>query len=304
MKLSKSTLFLGASLLGLAPLLSSALTAAPLQDPEAPAAEKVAPLTTAREVIDRYLEVTGTRAFAPKYESQKSLGKIEIVGMGIKGSVEEYHMKPALMRVNVEMDMVGKVRSGSDGKTAWRIHPMLGEQILEGAELEQLQRRSIPFSSAFKNAKDFETIEFLGEAVFEEQACYKLRFVETPYAGLKPEESREIREYFEYYDIDTGYLVGTTAVAASSMGDIPTTTTYGDYRKFGEVIVHTRSLITMQGQKILATVLMVEFNTVKKGVFTLPVEIEALVKTEDAEDTEEPVEEETVEEEIGGETDG
>lgn len=280
MKITKRTLF-AAPVLGLAALLVSALPAP--QDDAAAAEEAVATVPAAREVIDRYLDVTGVREFAPEYESQKSLGTIEIMGMGIKGTLEEYHMKPGLMRVNVELDMIGKVRSGNNGKIAWRIHPMMGEQILEGAEKEQLVRRGLPFDSVFKDPKGFEVIENLGEAEFEEQKCWRLRFVETPYEGMEPEETKAIREYFEYYAIDTGYLVGTIGVTASEMGEFAVTTTYGEYRKFGKVIAPTRSVVSMQGQKILAVIQMVEFNTVKEGVFVVPPEILELAKPAPAE---------------------
>ena len=281
MKLFTKPILLGAGLFG-AFLLSSALTAPVLQDTPPPV-EEVVELPGPREVVDRYLEVSGIAKFAPKFKSQRSVGTLEIVGMGMTGTAESLAMKPNLNLTTVELAMMGLIRTGHDGKVAWRIHPMLGEQILDGAELAQLERRTVPFVSEFKKEEMFEVMETVEKLEWEGMTCYKLRFVDKPYENvdLPAEETEDIREFFEYYDVETGFLVGQTSLSASPQGDVPTRAVMSDYKKFGEVMSATVTMIKVSGIEIKAVTTELEFNKLEdQSIFELPAEIQVLLEDE------------------------
>jgi len=183
------------------------------------------------------------------------------------------------------MAMVGTIRSGDNGKVAWRTHPMMGETIIEGAELGQLRARSTPFAFAFKKAANYEKMETVGKVVFEKKDCYKVRFVDKPYPSMKdvdPKETKEIREFFEYYEVESGLLIGTEGVSSSDQGDIPTSTVQTDYKKFGDMLVAAKTVIKAQGMEIQVIVTNMEWNTIEKAdMFALPPEIEVLVEVEE-----------------------
>ncbi|MEW6072191.1 MAG: hypothetical protein AB1726_06280 [Planctomycetota bacterium] len=276
--------FLPPTLLG-GLLLGTTLAAGPaaaLRQEAAPAPAEELP--AARTIIDRYLDVSGWRKVAPKYTSQRTTGTIEIVGMGIKGTFTEMSRKPDRNRMSMQMDIVGEVQSGFDGKIAWRIHPMLGEAILEGAEREQLVRRSTFPDFTFKDPKGYEKIETVGKEDFEGQACWAVRFLEIPYAGLdlSPEEAKEIREFTEYYAVESGLLVGTKTVAASAMGNMPTTTSLSDFQEHEGLLVPRKTVIDAASQKIQVVVKTIELDVVEESEFALPPEIEKLRQAEEA----------------------
>jgi hypothetical protein len=278
MKFIEKLLPVATPLFALLLLVGSSIAASTPQETPVQAEEAIE-LPTAREVVDRFVKVTGIDKFAPKYKSQHAVGTIEIVGMGVKGTTDMYSMKPGYMLMTVEMAMIGKVRTGDDGETAWRIHPMMGETILEGVELAQLRSRNTPYVSEFKKAENFEVMKTVGVEDFEGMRCYKLRFVDKPWKDVKkkPEETKELREFFEYYEVKTGLRVGLTSLSASPQGDMPSTTVLSDYKEFGELLVATKTLIKASSVKILATTTKLEFNTLEDAkVFALPLEIELL----------------------------
>jgi len=284
MKLIQKSLLTVTALLGLTALTPAAIGAA-LPQEDSSQAKPAAELPTAREIVDRYLKVTGIAAFAPKYKSQKMIGTIELVGMGVKGTTETITMKPSYTLSIVKMDMVGEIKSGDDGEIAWRIHPMMGETILEGIELEQMRSRSDAFESAFKRKERYETMETVGKETFDGKECYKVRFVEKPYESvdLPPEKTAKARESFEYYEVETGLQVGITMVSASPQGEMPTTATMSDYKQFGEVKQPAKSVISVQGMKILAVTESIVFNEIEDAsIFDPPASIKKLAEKKKA----------------------
>ncbi len=229
---------------------------------------------TARTVIDRYLDVSGTRDI--EFESMQSSGTIEIVGMGVEGTTETYLQRPNMIYTVVEMSLVGTVQTGYDGETAWRTHPMMGETILEGAELEQLLRRTSGLRFAFKDPEGYEVIELLEDVEFGGELCHKVRFVETPYAGLDDDETFKLREFFEYYSVESGLLLGTEGVSSSPQGDIPSTSTMSEYIELGGVVVPGMTHIEAAGITIEAKTNSVVYDDVDPKVFELPKAIQAL----------------------------
>lgn len=281
MKLIQKPLIIVPAFLGLATLIPTALGAVTLQEGAAQAEPAVA-LPEAREIVDRYLQVTGIDKFAPKYKSQKITGTIELVGMGIKGTTETISMKSGYTLSTVELAMVGTVLTGDNGKVAWMVHPAVGEHLLEGAELTQQRNRNAPFEFPLKKADRFEVMETVAKEEFDKRVCYKLRFVEKPYKNVDedPEKTKRIREFFEYYEVETGLMAGMTMVATSSLqGDIPTTITMSDYKEFGEVMQPAKVMANQAGMQILAETKSIVFNEVEDvSIFDLPPAIKLLAE--------------------------
>jgi len=62
------------------------------------------------------------------------------------------------------------------------------------------------------------------------------------------------------------------------MGQIPVTTLYSDYKKFGDFMVPTKTVNSMMGQEQVMTVSAVQVGTGAGVTIAAPAEIKALVK--------------------------
>ena len=101
-------------------------SAAPVQNtppPAKPAAEQ----PTGREIVDRFVKVTGTDALVEKTSSIYVSGKVE--AMGMKGSFERYAAKPTMSLMKMSMEGLGATAVGFDGTTAWMTNPMLSPMV-------------------------------------------------------------------------------------------------------------------------------------------------------------------------------
>jgi hypothetical protein len=230
--------------------------AAPVQQP------------TAREVIDRHIEAVGGRAAIESHSSSHASGTIEIVGQGLFGEIDIWGAAPDKMLVAVDFPDLGvQSRTGYDGEVGWSVDPMTGERLLAGGELQQIVDEA-DYYGDLHAADKFSEMENLGEVDFDERVAYKLRLVYL--SG---------REVFEYFDIETGRMIGVEGAQESIMGSMNVVTTLGEYQQFGDVMVPT---LTVQQfgplQTVRVTIQEVELDSVDPAVFDLPPAIQTLIR--------------------------
>ena len=240
---------------------------------QAPATET---LPSAREIVDRYAKATNLPAVVEKTKSTHMKGKMSIPAAGIEGPMEVWSAKPDRQLAVINLGAaIGEVKTGYDGKIGWMIQPMLGPKILKGSELLRMKIDSA-YDAGLKNSALYESIETVGRESFGGKDCYKVKVVIKPIEGMDAEKTKETRTSFEFYDPETGLLVGKKGVEASDMGDTPYTAQVSDYKKFGEQLVATKTVQKFSGQELVFTVESVEFDTVTDGIFELPAEIKTL----------------------------
>src|SRR5262245_35836743 len=92
----------------------------------APAA---APLPPAKQILDRYVEVTGGRAAYEKAQHRTLTGTFELKGMGMKGSLLLQQSAPDKMRTQIDVPGVGTIVKGTDGKNAWEVNAVTGPRL-------------------------------------------------------------------------------------------------------------------------------------------------------------------------------
>jgi hypothetical protein len=107
------------------------------------------------------------------------------------------------------------------------------------------------------------------KAEFQGQTCYKVKVVTTW------EE-----EYFEYFDVESGLMVGSERTQSSSMGDIPVTSIISDYKEFGSLLIPTKNVQQMMGMEQIITVTDLENVEPDPALFELPPEIKAMTEGE------------------------
>lgn len=246
-------------------------TAAVLQD------EPAAELPDARKIIDRFLDETGTRKALSQHSSRKATGKVELVGMGMAGTFELLQAKPSSMLMTIELAGVGTIRQGFDGEVAWSTNPMMGPMLIDGGALGQLKLQA-DFDAALHDPAQFEVTETVGRTEFEGSDCYRVRLVAKPTEDLG-EDAEKLRELFEFYAVDTGFMVGTESVTASPMGEMKVKTMLSEYVDLGGMKAPKVAVQDMGVQKMKIVTENVEWDAVPEGAFDLPEEIVALVES-------------------------
>jgi hypothetical protein len=85
-------------------------------------------------------------------------------------------------------------------------------------------------------------------------------------------------EDIEYYDVETKFRIATIATRESPMGPVKVTLSYGDYKKFADVLVPTKMTQSTMGVQQVLTFTSVEFDNVPPSTFDPPASIKALIK--------------------------
>lgn len=223
-------------------------------------------LPEARKIIDRYVEAIGGEDLMRDQPGQHMVGRMAVPAQGVGGDLEVYSAPPNRLLVKVEIPGLGAVSSGFDGQVGWTINPAMGPMVLEGRQLDQM-RQQADFYGALHPTDLIASLETVERTEFEGHSCYKVKVVTT--WG---------EEYFEYFDVETGLMVGVERTQASPMGEIPVTSVVSDYEEFDGLLVATKSVQRMMGVEQIITLTSVESWTPDEATFELPAEIEALTE--------------------------
>jgi len=222
-------------------------------------------LPTAKEIHARYVDALGGRSALQRHESSYITGTFSLAAQGIEGTLEVYSAAPTRMRLNIEIPGLGTVRSGSDGETFWTINPAMGPMILEGTMLEQM-RQQADFYAQLHPEKYIASSETVERTEFEGSPAYKVKVVTTW------EE-----EYFEFYGVDSGLLLGSIRTQESPMGGVEAVTVLQDYRDFGGIMLPKTVVQRVMGMEQIMTTDSVTYDAVDPAVFALPDEIKTLL---------------------------
>jgi hypothetical protein len=258
-----------ASLLWLSFLLFSltfpAESRAQLANP-APSSNTEAGLPSAQEVVAKFVKAIGGKAAFDKIKSQHIKGKFEMAGQGITGDLEVFAKQPDKLLIKITLPGVGELAQGFDGKVGWSVNPITGPMVLEGKMLDQ-SREQAQFDSVLHDASQFKSMETTGRTQFEGKECYQLKLVR-----------KSGQEVTEFYDTQTGLLIGSSEVQETPLGSVNATGIVSDYRKFGEALFATKLTQKMGPLAQVMSFHSIEFNTVDESAFGLPDPIKTLLK--------------------------
>ena len=221
-------------------------------------------LPAPREIINRFIKAFGGRDALVKHTSMHSTGNFEIASMGMRGQMESFSAKPNRALIKVSFPGIGEMRQGFDGEVGWAIDPASGPTVLEGKQLAE-RRQDSDFQNMLHDPAKFSAMETVERVPFEGKDAYKVKLTRT---------SGEV--YHEFFDVESGLLVGSIVARETAMGRIEATSVMSDYKRFGDILLPTR--ITQKGAvgEIVITINSVEFDQVDPSIFELPAEIKAL----------------------------
>jgi len=223
-------------------------------------------LPSGREVVDRYVEAIGGEKAIRAVAGQHVTAVFQVPAQGISADMDLYSAPPNKMLIKIEIPAMGSVSTGFDGEVAWSINPMTGPMVLEGRELDQT-RQQADYLALLHPDHLIASLETAEKVDFQGQTCYKVKVVTTW------EE-----EYFEYFDVESGLMVGVERTQSSSMGDIPITSIVSDYKEFDGLLVPTKNVQQMMGMEQIITVSEIENIDPDPAMFELPPEIKAMTE--------------------------
>jgi hypothetical protein len=252
---------------------------------EAAAATQTLP--SAREIFDRFVEVTHAKDVLATKTSMHVVGRFEMPAMQMKGAMEAWSAKPNLRLTSIEFGTFGKAIQGYDGKVGWMTHPMVGARVLEGGDLLQFALEA-DFDAVLKNPERYESLKTLGTESFEGKNCYKVELVAKPLEGMDAAKTKQMRTSLEFYEVDSGLLAGTKGYQESDMGAGPTMSVASDYKDFGGQLMAAKTTMKTGGQEFLLLFDSVEYDTATDATFALPKEIQDVLASRAAKSAPKP----------------
>ena len=119
-----------------------------------------------------------------------------------------------------EIAGIGAFAEGYDGEVGWDLQPMMGPSLAEGFTLQQ---RKAAYDLARYAPELFEKIETVARESYEGKDCYKLRLLLKRFESDDPDiadekKSKDYREYVEYFDVESGFVVANIGHEAGPMG--------------------------------------------------------------------------------------
>ncbi|MBM3790375.1 MAG: outer membrane lipoprotein-sorting protein [Acidobacteria bacterium] len=223
-------------------------------------------LPRAETVLDRFVEATGGRAAYEAVFSERVRGTVEVVGLGLVGTIAVYTAAPAQSYSKIEMTGAGVVEEGTSGDVAWERSTVQGPRIKTGDERAAALREGA-FNAHLRWRELYAKAEVTGTESVGERSCYKV--VLTPAQG-KP--------MTHFYDRETGLLLKVAMVQLNPMGEIPAEALLEDYREVRGIRMPHSIRQRALSQEYVIRVQSIEFNAaLPEGIFDLPDDVRALL---------------------------
>ncbi len=184
---------------------------------------------TVQEILAKYVQAIGGKAANEKIKSRTSKGTIELMPMGVKGTIEGFAAAPDKSLTKMSLAGVGEIVEAYDGKTAWSVNPISGNRDKQGVELAQTAL-SYNFYRDINLDKLYQKMELKGvEKVGADDA-----YVIVATRGDLPSETF-------YFNTKTGLLVRQDMTLETPEGKTTTKNFFEDFRDVDGVKIPFKS---------------------------------------------------------------
>ncbi len=237
----------------------------PAPQPAAQPDAQPADLPTVDAVVEKFLSAVGGKQAADGVKQFTMKGTLTIPGAGMSGDLTIWMASdPERMIMKITLPGMGDIQTGIVGDVGWQSNPMMGTTLIDDKDLESMRNESKGVGSDPRTA--FDEVAVVGIEPFEGTACVLLRC------------SKGENVSTQFYDRESGLLIGSRDKVSSQMGTIEATTVIGDYKEFGAVKVATKFTSKTMGQSQVMEFKDVSFDPIDDSIFALPPEVETLVK--------------------------
>lgn len=226
-----------------------------------------APLPTAQQVLDRYVAVTGGRDALLRYKSMTVHGRLQVPSQ--KVDVETVSYTKEMKQLEKAFLAGGQVlSSGYDGRVAWDMDAAGNVTLHHGDQVKTIARDADMYYHL--HVLDyFKQLDVVGVVPFAGHQCYALKGVNN---WNQPNE--------QFYDKDSGLLIGYFFNTKWRGGPGDTTATFEDYQNFGGVLMPTKTTGRDADGVSIEVVTSVTYDDVDDSIFALPDAVKKAVAQE------------------------
>ena len=221
-------------------------------------------IPTGPEIVQRHVDAVGGQAALDRVRSFRVRGSYEYRGLPEAGTIELVFRRPQNLIFHVHLPGYGDIEQGLAGELGWSLQPGQEPEVVEGGEkLDGLRKWAargfslLPGSPEIQAGQDVEVVEL------DDRPAYKvaMRFVGSS------------EEWFDYYDRETGLLIGRDETVQTTAGETEMRARAADYRDFDGVRIATRWTHEAAGQHWVATYTSFEINDVSDAQLAPPTEL-------------------------------
>ncbi len=213
---------------------------------------------TTKEVLDKMIEAQGGRKVLASIKDTTVSGSIEMILMGITGSLMMYQKEPDKMRMDMEfMGMV--VTTAFDGEKGWTITPQSpAAQEMDAKQTADMKKQALGNEATLNPEKYGITFAFKGKEKIQDKEYLVLE--QTYKDGDK---------VTMYIDPATYLISRTKGKSTDQMGsEVEAETVFSDYKKVGDSLVAHSIIVFQNGvEAIRMTFTKITFNTGLEDAF-------------------------------------
>ncbi len=206
----------------------------------------------ASDILKKMVEAQGGKKVLEKIEDMTSSGNLELIQMGMSGSMTMYKKEPNKVRMDIEvMGMI--ITQAFDGETAWWVNPQTGSQE-EVPEQQQkdMKRMALGVDAFLYPEKYGISFAYKGKEKIEEKEYLVLEqtFADGHKATL-------------YVDPKTYLTYKTKSTTMSQMGvEVEQETFESDYKKVNGMTIAYSIIIFQDGEEFMKLALTdITFNS-------------------------------------------
>lgn len=220
---------------------------------------------TAQSIVERHIATIGGADAYRAVSSVHARGRLEIPASGIVAAFELFTARPSRMLYRVTVPGVGRIENGYDGTVGWSVNPVAGPELLAGRQLDEAAEDAW-FDGPLHDATRVREMTTLGETEFDGRRAWRVRIV-----------FRTGREQTEYFDVESGLLIGSEASRATPQGIVPTVNVLRNYQRFGSLLQATTFVQRAMGFEQVVTLTSCEYDRVADATFDPPPSVMALL---------------------------
>jgi hypothetical protein len=142
----------------------------------------------ARQILKRFVEVSGGEATLRKLTNRLSIGSFEAPAMGFQGTIEFIQSVPRRTAQKLIIANAATLQMATDGKIAWIEAPGMGVQLMDGLQRDQFIEENdlmavLDFPTRFTNAMVLPAVEIAGVSCVPVTGFNRLGKKETMFFG-------------------------------------------------------------------------------------------------------------------------
>ena len=187
-----------------------------------PIAQQARP-QSAQQVLERAAQAMGL-ANAAKIRTVQMTGTISSPAQGMQGRYEAFYKSPNKFLLKVNIQGIGEIQQGFDGKVGWEKNPMTGLRELQGAELAQA-RWSAESGASNDLRKTLRNPKLVGQEKVGNRNAFVITAQTTVGMPIKV-----------YIDTQRYLTLRMDMEIATPQGKLNTATFYEDYRRVDGVM--------------------------------------------------------------------